>query len=326
MSVVRGVAGELGGAALAVRALGKSFGEKCAVSGLTFEVAEGEVFGLLGPNGAGKTTTLRMLAGLLEPDEGEATVAGLDVRTAPAAVRAKVGLLTEQPGLYDRLTAEENLTFYGRLYGVPARELPGRIERLLRSLGVFEARKQRAGVLSKGMRQKVSIARALLHEPRVIFLDEPTGGLDPEAARTVRESISALAAEGRTLVLCSHNLFEVERLCRRVAILRPSAGGGRLVALTEVDRLRARSPTVDIEVEGLAAPFLAALDGLVGLEGVTQLGGRLELGLGPEGAAVIPEAITRLVAAGARIRAVVPRERGLEAAYLSLAAAEEGGS
>lgn len=309
--------------AIAVRSLGKRFGSKRAISGLDFEIAVGEVFGLLGPNGAGKTTTLRMLSGLLTPDEGEGEVVGLDLRKAAAAVRGSVGLLTEQPGLYDRLTARENLEFYGRLYGVPPRELPRRITRLFLELGVPHGGEERAGILSKGTRQKVAIARALLHDPAVILLDEPTSGLDPEAARTVREAISTLAGQGRTLVLCSHNLFEVERLCRRVAILRPGPDGGRLIALTEVERLRAGSPTVDLELDGEAAGFVGSLQSLPGLVGVVPLGSRLQLTFGPGADPAVPEAVARLVAAGAGIRAVIPRARGLEEAYLSLAA-EEG--
>ena len=236
--------------------LGKRFGTQVAVSGLTLDVAPGEVFGLLGPNGAGKTTTLRILAGIYAPDTGYVEVAGVP-HTQADAIRGRVGLLTEQPGLYDRLNVEENLRFFAALYGVPGHEIGARLVRWLQPLGLWEHRFKRAGTLSKGMRQKLAIARAMIHEPPIVLLDEPTSGLDPESARTVRDVIAGLSTQGRTLVLCSHNLYEVEQLCRRVAILRPTEAGGKLVALTEVSRLRTQlSAGVDIELVGEAAAWL----------------------------------------------------------------------
>jgi ABC-2 type transport system ATP-binding protein len=168
-----------------------------AVSGLTLDIAPGEVFGLLGPNGAGKTTTLRILAGIYAPDTGHVEVAGLPHSAGRCQIREQVGLLTEQPGLYDRLTVEENLRFFASLYGVPAhaRSTP-RLERWLQPLGLWEHRLKRAGTLSKGMRQKLAIARAMVHEPPIVLLDEPTSGLDPESARTVRDAIASLSNAG----------------------------------------------------------------------------------------------------------------------------------
>jgi ABC-2 type transport system ATP-binding protein len=318
---------------IAVRAhqLGKRFGRRPAVSGLSFTVTAGEVFGLLGPNGAGKTTTLRMLSGLLPPDEGDAEVAGLNVRTQASAVRARVGLLTEQPGLYNRLTALENVALFGRLNGLHGSELNRRLERTLRSLGLWEVRDQAAGTLSKGTRQRVAIALALVHDPAVILLDEPTSGLDPEAAWNVRELIASLAQEGRTLFLCSHNLTEVERLCRRVGVLRvpPGEVGGELVALTEVAQLRAAQLRVRIELASEAAGFQALLQGAPGVETVAAEASVLRIQLvrphlkGQGSAAEddpLPDLVARLVQAGARIRAVVPEEQPLEDAYLSLVA------
>jgi ABC-2 type transport system ATP-binding protein len=318
---------------LAVRAehLGKRFGARPAVSGLSFSVAAGEVFGLLGPNGAGKTTTLRMLSGLLPPDEGHAEVSGLDVRTQASAVRSRVGLLTEQPGLYNRLTALENLALFGRLNGLHGAELDQRLERTLASLGLWSVRDQVAGTLSKGLRQRVAIARALVHDPAVILLDEPTSGLDPEAAWNARETIASLAQEGRTLILCSHNLTEVERLCRRVGVLRvpPGEEGGRLVALTEVAQLRAAQLKVRIELASEAAAFQPLLQGAPGVEQVVAEDSVLHVQLARphlKGQGVdaesdpLPELVARLVHAGARVRAVIPEEQPLEDAYLSLVA------
>ncbi len=312
-------------AAISARGLGKRFGDRWAVAGLSFEIAAGEVFGLLGPNGAGKTTTLRMLAGMIAPDEGAASIAGLDVARDADEVRARVGLLTEQPGLYDRLTIGENLEFFARLHGVPSGEAGRRIDGLLRRFDLHEARGRRAGTLSKGMRQKVAIARALLHEPEVIFLDEPTSSLDPEAARTVRDSVAALASSGRTLLLCTHNLFEAEQLCRRIAILRPGAGkSGRLVAEGDLARRRDGRGVV-IELAGEAAPFVAAARAVAGVASAEAEGARLTLAAADGAPSPVPDAIAALVAAGARIEAVVPRRVALEDAYLAVVA-EEGAS
>jgi len=200
--------------------LTKRFGNHLAVADLDLDVAKGEVFGLLGPNGAGKTTTVRMLTALIAPTSGTATLAGHALATAAPAIRANVGVLTETPGLYDRLTAAENLRFFGRLHAVP--DLERRLRQYLDLLGLAERQHDLVGGFSKGMRQKLAIARALLHEPPVLFLDEPTSGLDPTAAKVVRDFIASLRADGRTIVLCTHNLDEAERLCDRIAIMRCS--------------------------------------------------------------------------------------------------------
>ena len=197
------------------RDLTRRFGEVLAVDRLTLSVSPGEVFGFLGPNGAGKTTTIRMLAALIEPTSGEAIVAGCRLGKDDGRLRQRVGFLSETPGLYDRLSAEANLAYFAHLYDVP--DVAARVEHYLRWLGLWERRAETAGVLSKGMRQKLAIARALLHDPPVVSLDEPTSALDPEAAVAVREFIAGLGREGRTIVLCTHNLDEADRLCDRVA-------------------------------------------------------------------------------------------------------------
>ena len=189
-----------------------------AVDGLSLEIGEGEVFGFLGPNGAGKTTTVRMLASLIAPSAGRAVINGFEVGRQDQAIRACVGILTETPGMYDRLSAEKNLSIFARLYGV--KDVRGQVEKYLRMLGLWERRFDEAGRFSKGMRQKLAIARALLHEPRLLFLDEPTSGLDPEAAKLVRDFIEELKQRGTTIFLCTHNLDEAERLCQRIAIFK----------------------------------------------------------------------------------------------------------
>jgi ABC-2 type transport system ATP-binding protein len=211
--------------------LSRSFGEILAVDRISISINQGEVFGLLGPNGAGKTTTVRMLAALLEPTSGEAYVAGFQIGKEDQEIRRKIGLLPEAPGLYDALTAEQNLAFYGAMYSVE--EISRQIKRYLELLGLWNRRHEPVATFSKGMRQKLAIARALLHEPEVLFLDEPTSGLDPQAARLVREFITGLKGEGRTIILCTHNLEEADRLCDRVAVVN-----GHVLALDSPKVLR----------------------------------------------------------------------------------------
>ncbi len=301
-------------AAIEVLHLSKSFAGRRAVQDLCFEVQPGEVFGLLGPNGAGKTTTLRMLAGLFSPDAGSARVAGCEVvagRPASAALRRSVGLLTEQPGFYDRLDALENLTHFGGLYGVPAAKVAVRARALLERLGLAGHASKPFATLSRGMKQKLAIARALLHEPAVVLLDEPTVGLDPEATREVRAIIGELKRDGRTVVLCTHDLDEVERLCSRAAFVAT-----RLLAVHPVEASRARRLRVELAAPSPAAA--AAVRALPSVRTVREEACRLILELQADDAA--PEVVAALVAAGARVAAVVPEGDPLEAAYLLLLA------
>ena len=202
-----------------------------AVEGLTLRVEEGEVFGFLGPNGAGKTTTVRMLTSLISPTSGTARINGYQSGKDDQAIRQSVGILTETPGMYDRLSAEKNLTIFANLYNV--KDVPGQVEKYLRMLGLWERGFDEAGSFSKGMRQKLAIARALLHEPKLLFLDEPTSGLDPEASRLVRDFIEELKKEGRTIFLCTHNLDEADRLCDRIGIFKT-----RLITVDSPQNLR----------------------------------------------------------------------------------------
>jgi ABC-2 type transport system ATP-binding protein len=189
-----------------------------AVAGLNLDIKQGEVFGFLGPNGAGKTTTVRMLCALIGATGGRAWVNNFEIGPQSQHVRASVGILTEQPGMYDRLSAEKNLTIYAKLYGV--KDVPGQVEKYLRMLGLWERRKDPAGSFSKGMKQKLAIARAILHEPATLFLDEPTAGLDPEASKLVRDFVEDLKTEGRTIFLCTHNLDEADRLCSQIGVFK----------------------------------------------------------------------------------------------------------
>jgi ABC-2 type transport system ATP-binding protein len=198
--------------------LTKIFSTTTAVDNLNLEVEEGEVFGFLGPNGAGKTTTVRMLTSLIAPTSGTAVVNGYRVGEQDTEIRRTVGILTETPGMYDNLSALFNLEIYADLYEVE--DPAGQVEKYLSMLGLWDRRMDEAGTFSKGMKQKLAIARALLHEPRILFLDEPTAGLDPEAARLVHDFILDLKKQGRTIFLCTHNLDEADRLCDRVGVFK----------------------------------------------------------------------------------------------------------
>jgi ABC-2 type transport system ATP-binding protein len=206
--------------------LTKKFDEFLAVDRVSLAVGKGQVLALLGPNGAGKTTTVRMLTSILIPSHGIARVAGYDVVEQAAQVRASVGVLTEQHGLYGRMPADDYLDFFGQLYNLDLNTRQKRIKTLLQSFGLFDDRKRKIGEYSKGMRQKLALARALLHEPPVLLLDEPTSAMDPESARLVRDSIRELRSAERTIVVCTHNLAEAEELADQIAIIRR----GRIIA------------------------------------------------------------------------------------------------
>jgi ABC-2 type transport system ATP-binding protein len=205
---------------IVVEDLTKHFDDFIAVEGVHLNVAAGQVLALLGPNGAGKTTTVRMLTSILRPTRGRATVAGYDVVTQARDVRASVGVLTEHHGLYSRMNAIEYLDFYRQLYGVERQAANLRINELLERFGLASAKKKRLGEYSKGMRQKLALVRALLHNPPVLLLDEPTSAMDPESARVVRDAIHGLRNQDVTIVLCTHNLVEAEELADKVAIIR----------------------------------------------------------------------------------------------------------
>lgn len=203
-----------------VEGLTKTFDHFTAVDRITFSVGRGEVLALLGPNGAGKTTTIRMLTAILTPTYGKAMVAGFDVGEQPEKVRAQVGVLTEHHGLYVRMNAVEYLRFYGDLYALPIDVRDERVNELLEKFSLIDEAKKRLGEYSKGMRQKLALARALLHDPPVLLLDEPTSAMDPESAHMVRESIRTLKSNDRTVIICTHNLNEAEQLADQIVIIR----------------------------------------------------------------------------------------------------------
>ncbi len=289
--------------------------------GIELEVRRGEVLGLLGPNGAGKTTTVRLLTALIRPTEGSASVDGFDVVSRPDDVRARVGILTETPGLYDKLSAQTNLDFFGRLYGLDAAQRADGIERYLRLFGLWERRDDVTGTFSKGMKQKLAIARALLHDPSVVFLDEPTAALDPEAAFIVREAIETLRRAGRTIVLATHNLDEADRLCDRIAFVR--AG---LVRVDSPAALRGAIGTRTLKIRLVSSPSPDAIETLRSVDGVTAIetvDGVLRLGA-PDPEAVAPAAVRALVATGDDIVEVGIERTSLEQIYFDVMGVRPG--
>jgi ABC-2 type transport system ATP-binding protein len=295
--------------------LTKRFGQLTAVDAIDLEVREGEVFGFLGPNGAGKTTTLRLLCALIAPTSGTAELAGFRLGRDDAKIRAAVGILTEQPGLYERQSAWENLVFYATLYGLVDRAARSQAERYLRLMGLWERRGEPVATFSRGMKQKMAIARAALHEPRILFLDEPTTGLDPDAAKTVREFIVALRGEGRTVFLCTHNLDEADRLCDRIAFFRH-----KVIRIDTPDHLRAELYGRATEFRLMPHPRPEDLVRVKAVPGVRDA--RLENGSiiveAPDPLRTNPLLVRALIEGGAQIAYVTERRPHLEEVYLRI--------
>ena len=294
--------------------LTKQFGTLTAVDGVTLRVEEGEVLGLLGPNGAGKTTTIRMLASILSPTRGWARIAGFDTSTHATEVRHRIGLLTEHHGLYTRMKSEEYLAYFGRIYGLDKEHAATRALELLERFGLGEAIDRRLGQYSKGMRQKLAMARALLHDPSVLLLDEPTSSMDPESARMVRESISGLRSDNRSIVVCTHNLHEAEVLADRIAIIR----SGEIVAQGTSRQLMQEylgNPIMELKVAG---HLNGAVDMLPEGVKVREQGVDWVRFQARDPAAVNPQVIERISAAGIRIVTLSEVKRSLEEVYLSV--------
>jgi len=301
---------------ISVHQLSRSFNGARVVEELSFEIPEGKLFTLLGPNGAGKTTTVRMLMGLISPTSGTAKVAGFDLGKdgkTKSALRSACGLLTEAPGFYERMSAWENLLFFGRLYGIAESALAGRVEHYLRFMELWDRRNGSVGTFSKGMKQKLAIIRAIFHEPKVIFMDEPTAGLDPEASLAIREMILRLKGEGRTIVVCTHNLGEAERLADIVGILKR-----RLLVFDSLRHLQTgagASVPVEIEVVEPLGDYRAMMFELPFVSRVEQSGAifQIEVMGGQEN---IPRLVRTLAERGVKIMAVRPRMQSLENIYL----------
>lgn len=294
--------------------LGKQYGERWAVSDLDVEVGQGEIFGFLGPNGAGKTTTMRMLAGMIAPTTGRAWIGGVDLAEDANVVRSRIGLLTEAPGLYERMSAAANLEFHARLHGLPTAKRRERVRACLDMLGLWERRNDQVAGFSKGMKQKLAIARAVLHEPAAVFLDEPTSGLDPESARDVRAFILELRDAGRAIFLCTHNLDEARRLCDRIAVFR-----GRILRLgtpRELEREVVRH-RLAVRMAGEPEQFVEVVRALPIVREAEIADGELIIVL-EELDRDAPPVVRALVEAGAEVQRVAGLDSALEEAYLAI--------
>ena len=305
-----------------VNGLERAFGQNRAVDGMTFHVKQGEVFGLLGPNGAGKTTTVRLLNGILPPSGGTARVFGLDPLMDGQHIREQTGVLTESPSLYERLSARENLEFFGTLAGIPAEKLSQRVLDILKFFGLQDRVNDKVETYSKGMKQRLALARALIHEPPLLFLDEPTSGLDPEAAQQVNELIASLSQRsGQTILLATHNLLEAQRLCDRVAVMNK----GRILAMGSLKELtRKLWPVTWVDITFWEKPAETVTETLKTLRGVIQITGQGEtMQAQVENEEVIPQVVQHLTGQGASILRVNPRDYTLEDIYFSLQAGEK---
>ena len=290
-----------------------------AVRGVSFEVAEGELFGLLGPNGAGKTTTIKMLITLLIPTAGSAKVLGRDVVEDPRWVRQRIGyVFGGDRGLYERVSALDNLRYFSELYGVEAREQRTRIPYLLELVGLTGREKERVEGFSRGMRQRLHIARGLLHDPPVVFLDEPTIGVDPVGARELRATIASLTEAGKTVLLTTHYMFEADSLCDRIAVI----SSGRIIAEGTPSHLKsaiAERTVVEIEAYGVEETQLDLLRALPGVASVSvEERGQAQLILvqSARGLELTQELVRHLE--GVKVGRVSAREPSLEDAYVAL--------
>jgi ABC-2 type transport system ATP-binding protein len=301
---------------LAAEGLIKSFGDLIAVNGVSFEIAEGETFGLLGPNGAGKTTSISMVAGLLEPDNGTIHVAGTPIRTNSTAGRSDIGLVPQEIAIYPDLTATENLRFFGRLYDMPGEKLDKRVEEVLEVIGLSERQDDLVSEFSGGMQRRLNIGIGLLHRPRLLILDEPTVGVDPQSRNAILESVEDLSGEGIAVLYTTHYMEEAERLCDRVAIIDEGvikAEGTRreLVSLVgEKDRIRVTVTGDLVEVARVAAELPAVHEASPADSGVDVLAN--------DASSLLPELLSRVSATGANVTGVAVFEPNLEAVFLHL--------
>ena len=300
---------------ITVENLTKKFGEVTAVDGVSFQVKEGEVFGFLGPNGAGKTTTVRMLCCLISKTSGEATIDNYQIGKADDSlqIRKMIGLVPDNVGLYEDLTALENLDFYGRLYDRPEQARKENIERFLKMLGLWEKRNARAGSFSKGMKQKLALARSLIHEPKLLFMDEPTANLDPESAKTVRDFILELRKQGRTIFLNTHNLDEAQRVCDRIAIIKT-----KLLRLGTPAQLRdsLSKPKTEIRLAQAGETMVAALRKLIP-NNIEVSDNRLIVDV-TDPDKENPAIIAAIASAGGQVRGVTQLTPTLEDVYLQI--------
>ncbi len=301
--------------AVSIHSLSRSFSGKRAVNSLEFDIQRGSVFGFLGPNGAGKTTTIRLLLGLLAPDSGNATVLGHDIINESHLIREKTGALLEHNGLYERISVQANLDLYGRIYHLEDRERHDRIEGLLERFDLTEKAKERTGSLSRGMKQKLAVARALLHRPPLIFLDEPTAGLDPVASSQLRNTLRDLVAtEGITVFLTTHNLMEAEQICDTVGVIRK----GELIAFGPPSTLTSSKDNIYlVRGSGFSENILSNLNMLPMISDVTiEDSSHINIHLTADN--TMAPIVRKIIESGAEIEEVRKETNSLEDSFLAL--------
>ncbi|MGQ9608802.1 MAG: ABC transporter ATP-binding protein [bacterium] len=304
---------------LSIRAekLCKKFGDVLAVDNVTFDVMAGEIFGFLGPNGAGKTTTIRMLAGMISPSSGKAEVLGLPINGDIQKLHETIELLTESPGFYENLSAKRNLEYFAGFYsGIDTAK---QTEKYIKAVGLWERREDKVKTFSKGMKQRLAIARALIHEPKVLFLDEPTAGLDPESAQEIRNIIKDLKREGRTIFISTHNLSEAESLCERIAIIKTS-----LIALDTIDNLHdklfKREVVVEMEsIDPVMMNIIQECDFARSVK-IKEKSFIIEMDDIERGRPIL---VKKIVDAGGMIQNIYENKHSLEETYLSLVSSEK---
>lgn len=297
-----------------VENLTKKFGDTTAVENISFDIGESEIFGFLGPNGAGKTTTIRMLATLISPTSGDITIDDRDTKSNGEYIRSIIGILTESPGLYEKISAYENLDYYSSFYSIPAARRKENIEKYLKMFGLWDRKDDPAGTYSKGMKQKLALSRALIHEPKILFLDEPTAGLDPESAHMVRNFIDSLKKEKTTVFLCTHNLEEASNLSDRVCIIRRKII--KIATLSELQNSD-KSKRVEIVFKGDAAKYTGLIKEINEIKDISADNNRI-VALIEEPEISNPLVIKKLVDNGAEIIYFNEIKASLEEIYLNL--------
>jgi ABC-2 type transport system ATP-binding protein len=301
--------------AIQLEELTRDFETVRAVNKLSLQVPSGSIFGFLGPNGAGKTTTIHMLLGLLEPTGGQVEVLGFNTQSQGEEVRKRTGALLEHPGIYEQLSAEDNLEFYARVWRIPEPERGTRIKELLNHIGLWDRRNEPAGKWSRGMKQKLALARVLLHKPPLVLLDEPTAGLDVMSATAVREDlVSLVEREGMTVFLTTHNMVEAEKLCDQVAVIR----AGSLVAVGSPDELRSRATRMQVVVtgQGFSPTIVQMMEERPEVTTVHARNGRLTIDLSQEMATA--QLVNMLVEAGAQVDEIRRGKASLEEVFVAL--------